>query len=104
MNRRGTGRLMLMKWRDAALWTLVLREMRRRAGLSQKIVAQRSGVNAKTLSAHETSRRISSIKLVHFLAIVRACGYTLTELIALATEIRADISANGEEAIRRRAA
>ena len=61
---------------------LKLRELRRQAGMSQEILAAKSGVHGKTISSWETGRRIASLKVRHLEAAVVACGYTLEQFFS----------------------
>jgi transcriptional regulator with XRE-family HTH domain len=56
---------------------LKLREIRRLRGLSQKQVAEMSGVGEKTISSFETGQRIGSLKLDQLRALLKV--YSLTE-------------------------
>lgn len=56
---------------------LKLRELRRKAGLTQVQLAEKSGVGERTISFYETGYRISSIKVQQLEAIVVACGSSL---------------------------
>lgn len=53
----------------------VLREVRRRAGLSQREVARLAGLSPTVLSAYENGRREPSARA--FLAVLTACGAEL---------------------------
>ncbi|MBV9485571.1 MAG: helix-turn-helix transcriptional regulator [Frankiaceae bacterium] len=50
----------------------VLREVRRRAGLSQKELARRSGIAATLISAYENCRRVPSGDAL--IRLIEACG------------------------------
>ena len=58
---------------------LKLREIRRLRGLSQKDVAQLSGVGEKTISSFETGHRIGSLKLSQLKKMLKAYGLTEAE-------------------------
>ena len=55
---------------------LKLREIRRLRGLSQKDVAQMSGVGEKTISSFETGQRIGSLKLSQLKRLLGVYGLT----------------------------
>ncbi|MBK5259308.1 MAG: helix-turn-helix transcriptional regulator [Thermoanaerobaculia bacterium] len=55
---------------------LKLREIRRMRGLSQKDVAQMSGVGEKTISSFETGQRIGSLKLAQLKRMLAVYGLT----------------------------
>jgi transcriptional regulator with XRE-family HTH domain len=55
---------------------LKLREIRRLRGLSQKDVAQISGVGEKTISSFETGQRIGSLKLSQLKRLLGVYGLT----------------------------
>lgn len=56
---------------------LKLRELRRARSLSQKDVAQRSGIGEKTLSSFETGARIGSLKLAQLERVLAVYGLDL---------------------------
>ena len=60
----------------------VLREARRRAGLTQRLLAQRAGTSHSTLAAYESGAKVPSTETLD--RIVRAAGFELrAELIPL---------------------
>ncbi|MGH9458916.1 MAG: helix-turn-helix domain-containing protein [Thermoanaerobaculia bacterium] len=61
---------------------LRLRELRRLRGLSQKDVADRSGIGEKSISSFETGERIASMKLAQLERILHAYGVTLKEFFS----------------------
>ena len=58
---------------------LKLREIRRLRGLSQKDVADLSGVGEKTISSFETGQRIGSLKLAQLKRMLAVYGLTEAE-------------------------
>jgi transcriptional regulator with XRE-family HTH domain len=56
-----------------------LRALRLRVGIPQKELARISGVGEKTISSFETSKRLSSLKLVQLRKILRVFGLTEAE-------------------------
>jgi transcriptional regulator with XRE-family HTH domain len=58
---------------------LKLREIRRMRGLSQKDVADMSGVGEKTISSFETGQRIGSLKLSQLKRMLAVYGLTEAE-------------------------
>ena len=58
---------------------LKLREIRRLRGLSQKDVAQISGVGEKTISSFETGQRIGSLKLAQLKRLLAVYGLSEAE-------------------------
>lgn len=65
---------------------LKLRELRRRAQLSQKEVAARAGIGEKTLSSFETGARIGSLKLTQLERLLRVYGISLATFFSEAFE------------------
>ena len=65
---------------------LKLRELRRRAQLSQKEVAARSGIGEKTLSSYETGARIGSLKLTQLERLLAVYGLSLATFFSEAFE------------------
>src|ERR1044071_7982154 len=61
---------------------LALREARRKRGLTQKEVAERSGVGVKTISSFETGARASSLKVAQLQKMLSVYGLTLAEFFA----------------------
>ena len=61
---------------------LKLRELRRVRGLSQKDVADRSGVGEKTLSSFETGQRIGSLKISQLRKILAVYGVSEAEFFS----------------------
>jgi transcriptional regulator with XRE-family HTH domain len=59
-----------------------LREARRRAGLSQKETAKRSGVGEKTISSFESGQRITSMKVEQLHKLLRAYNLTHEEFFS----------------------
>lgn len=65
---------------------LKLREIRRLRGLSQKDVAQLSGVGEKTISSFETGNRIGSLKLAQLKRLLGVYGLTEAEFFGCTVE------------------
>jgi transcriptional regulator with XRE-family HTH domain len=65
---------------------LKLREIRRMKGLSQKDVAQLSGVGEKTISSFETGQRIGSLKLAQLKRLLGVYGLTEAEFFGCKVE------------------
>jgi transcriptional regulator with XRE-family HTH domain len=65
---------------------LKLREIRRHRGLSQKDVAQLSGVGEKTISSFETGQRIGSLKLAQLKRLLSVYGLTEAEFFGFSVE------------------
>jgi transcriptional regulator with XRE-family HTH domain len=65
---------------------LKLREIRRLRGLSQKDVAQLSGVGEKTISSFETGHRIGSLKLAQLKRLLGVYGLTEAEFFGCSVE------------------
>jgi len=65
---------------------LKLREVRRLRGLSQKDVAQLSGVGEKTISSFETGNRIGSLKLAQLKRLLGVYGLTEAEFFGCSVE------------------
>lgn len=65
---------------------LKLREIRRLRGLSQKDVAQLSGVGEKTISSFETGNRIGSLKLAQLKRLLGVYGLTEAEFFGCSVE------------------
>ena len=65
---------------------LKLREIRRLRGLSQKDVAQMSGVGEKTISSFETGQRIGSLKLAQLKRLLSVYGLTEAEFFGCKVE------------------
>jgi transcriptional regulator with XRE-family HTH domain len=65
---------------------LKLREIRRLRGLSQKDVAQLSGVGEKTISSFETGQRIGSLKLEQLKRLLGVYGLTEAEFFGCSVE------------------
>ena len=65
---------------------LKLREIRRMRGLSQKDVAQMSGVGEKTISSFETGQRIGSLKLAQLKRMLGVYGLTEAEFFGCTVE------------------
>ena len=65
---------------------LKLREIRRLRGLSQKDVAQLSGVGEKTISSFETGQRIGSLKLAQLKRLLGVYGLTEAEFFGCKVE------------------
>jgi transcriptional regulator with XRE-family HTH domain len=65
---------------------LKLREIRRLRGLSQKDVAQMSGVGEKTISSFETGQRIGSLKLDQLKRLLGVYGLTEAEFFGCSVE------------------
>src|SRR4028119_594568 len=65
---------------------LKLREIRRLRGLSQKDVAQLSGVGEKTISSFETGQRIGSLKLAQLKRLLSVYGLTEAEFFGCSVE------------------
>jgi transcriptional regulator with XRE-family HTH domain len=60
---------------------LRLKLYRERSGLSQKDVAQRSGLGEKTISSYETSKRVGSMKLTHLTILCAVYGVSVTTFL-----------------------
>ncbi len=58
---------------------LKLKELRRLSGLSQKDVAELSGIGEKTLSSFETGERIASMKLLQLMQVLQVYRLTPAE-------------------------
>lgn len=71
---------------------LALREARRQRGLTQKDVALRSGVGAKTISSFETGDRASSMKISQLEKLLDVYGLTLAEFFAWSPDDEFEIS------------
>jgi len=69
---------------------LKLREIRRMRGLSQKQVAELSGVGEKTISSFETGQRIGSLKLEQLHALLKV--YELTEAQFFGAKVETEIA------------
>lgn len=67
---------------------LKLRELRRMRGLSQKDVAEQSGVGEKTISSFETGQRISSLKLDQLERILGVYGITEREFFSGSLDVK----------------
>src|SRR6185503_1033401 len=65
---------------------LKLREIRRMRGLSQKDVAEMSGVGEKTISSFETGQRIGSLKLAQLKKLLAVYGLTEVEFFGSSVE------------------
>ena len=65
---------------------LKLREIRRLRGLSQKDVAQMSGVGEKTISSFETGQRIGALKLAQLKKLLSVYGLTEAEFFGCKVE------------------
>lgn len=65
---------------------LKLREIRRLRGLSQKDVAQMSGVGEKTISSFETGQRIGSLKLEQLKRLLGVYGLSEAEFFGCSVE------------------
>jgi transcriptional regulator with XRE-family HTH domain len=65
-----------------------LREARRLKGLSQKQVAQLSGVGEKTISSFESGHRIDSLKVNQLAKILSVYGLTLEHFFSVSFERR----------------
>jgi transcriptional regulator with XRE-family HTH domain len=65
---------------------LKLREIRRLRGLSQKDVAQVSGVGEKTISSFETGQRIGSLKLEQLKRLLAVYGLSEAEFFGCSVE------------------
>jgi transcriptional regulator with XRE-family HTH domain len=65
---------------------LKLREIRRLRGLSQKDVAQLSGVGEKTISSFETGQRIGSLKLEQLKRLLGVYGLSEAEFFGCSVE------------------
>ena len=65
---------------------LKLREIRRMKGLSQKDVAQLSGVGEKTISSFETGQRIGSLKLAQLKRLLGVYGLTEADFFGSSVE------------------
>lgn len=65
---------------------LKLREIRRLRGLSQKDVAQLSGVGEKTISSFETGERIGSLKLDQLKRLLGVYGLTEAQFFGCTVE------------------
>lgn len=65
---------------------LKLRELRARAGLTQEVVARRSGVGVKTLSSFESGARTPTMKLAQLEVILRVYNVTLVQFFSRALE------------------
>lgn len=65
---------------------LKLREIRRLRGLSQKDVAQLSGVGEKTISSFETGQRIGSLKLEQLKRLLSVYGLSEAEFFGCSVE------------------
>jgi transcriptional regulator with XRE-family HTH domain len=65
---------------------LKLREIRRLRGLSQKDVAQVSGVGEKTISSFETGQRIGSLKLDQLKRLLAVYGLSEAEFFGCSVE------------------
>jgi transcriptional regulator with XRE-family HTH domain len=65
---------------------LKLREIRRLRGLSQKDVAQLSGVGEKTISSFETGQRIGSLKLDQLKKLLSVYGLSEAEFFGCSVE------------------
>jgi transcriptional regulator with XRE-family HTH domain len=65
---------------------LKLREIRRMRGLSQKDVANMSGVGEKTISSFETGQRIGSLKLAQLKRMLGVYGLTEAEFFGCTVE------------------
>ncbi len=65
---------------------LKLREIRRLRGLSQKDVAQLSGVGEKTISSFETGQRIGSLKLDQLKRLLGVYGLSEAEFFGCSVE------------------
>jgi transcriptional regulator with XRE-family HTH domain len=63
-----------------------LREIRRLRGLSQKDVAQLSGVGEKTISSFETGQRIGSLKLDQLKRLLAVYGLSEAEFFGSSVE------------------
>jgi transcriptional regulator with XRE-family HTH domain len=61
--------------------SISLRDMRAAAGLTQKELAQKSGVDEKSISSWETGRRVDSLKISQLNKLVIACDLTLFEFL-----------------------
>jgi transcriptional regulator with XRE-family HTH domain len=62
-----------------------LQECRRRAGLTQKEAAERSGVHEKTISSYECGSRAGTIKMVHLIPLLEAYGIDFAEFFSAKT-------------------
>src|SRR3989440_11825718 len=69
---------------------LKLREIRRLRGLSQKKVAELSGVGEKTISSFETGQRIGSLKLEQLHSLLKV--YDLTESQFFGAKVETEIA------------
>jgi transcriptional regulator with XRE-family HTH domain len=67
---------------------LKLRELRADSGLSQREVAERAGMNEKSLSFLETGRRISRLRVEDLLRILKVYGITAAEFFGDGVERR----------------
>jgi transcriptional regulator with XRE-family HTH domain len=67
---------------------LKLREARRLRGLSQKDVAQLSGVGEKTISSFETGHRIGSLKIAQLRKLLKVYGMNEAEFFGATIESR----------------
>ena len=65
---------------------LKLREIRRLRGLSQKDVAQLSGVGEKTISSFETGQRIGSLKISQLKRLLTVYGLTEVDFFGSSVE------------------
>ncbi|HWS72512.1 MAG TPA: helix-turn-helix transcriptional regulator [Thermoanaerobaculia bacterium] len=63
-----------------------LREIRRLRGLSQKDVAQLSGVGEKTISSFETGQRIGSLKISQLKRLLTVYGLTEVDFFGSSVE------------------
>jgi DNA-binding XRE family transcriptional regulator len=66
---------------DYALLARKLRALRRETGLTQEMVAIRSGIGEKTISSFETGSRIGSIKLWQLKQIAEVFGLNEARLL-----------------------
>ncbi|HEX7707744.1 MAG TPA: helix-turn-helix domain-containing protein [Thermoanaerobaculia bacterium] len=65
---------------------LKLREVRRRAGLTQAEAAAKAGIGVKSISSFESGVRIDSLKLSQLQRLLTAYGITLAEFFSPALD------------------
>ncbi|MFZ2492859.1 MAG: helix-turn-helix domain-containing protein [Thermoanaerobaculia bacterium] len=65
---------------------LKLRELRRLRGLTQRVVARRSGIGEKTISSFETGDRIDAMTLVQLQKLLTVYGVTECDFFGSAVE------------------
>lgn len=76
-----------MNWPALAAQLATLRKSR---GLTQRALADLSGVGVKSIASFECGNRTETVKLAQIEAIVEACGMTLSEFFAGTEPARRD--------------